>query len=320
MTTSHEVVQQMLRAGLDMPPVPLRLDGRVVRFGPRKVQWYRLREISTEAGTRVVVGSFGDWRAEQHRVDVDWAGITAEESAALVAQRERQQRRDAELRRQAAEQAAMSASDLWARAAREGHSTYLQRKGVDAEGCRFLPDGAIVVPLVRYDLPREQALRGVQVIRADGSKRFSRGLDKPGACLRLGHAVVDQPLVICEGYATALTLRAALDRRLPVVMALDAGNLLPVAQLLRELYPHARLLIAADDDWRTLGNPGREKAHKVCRAVERCAYTWPIFRPRTRGPKDTDFNDLHQREGLAVVQRQLRHVLPLLGSEILNAA
>jgi len=32
---------------------------------------------------------------------------------------------------------------------------------------------------------------------------------------------------------------------------------------------------------------------------------WPIFKPSTRGPKDTDFNDLHVLEGLDVVRRQL---------------
>jgi putative DNA primase/helicase len=125
---------------------------------------------------------------------------------------------------------------------------------------------------------------------------------------------------VCEGYATGLTLRMAVERRLPVFVALDAGNLQPVAELLRELYPQSRLLVCADDDYRTPGNPGREKAYRVQKAVADCRYTWPIFRPGHRGPKDTDFNDLHVREGIHAVRRQLRHVLPLLGSEILNAA
>ena len=72
-----------------------------------------------------------------------------------------------------------------------------------------------------------------------------------------------------------------MQRRLPVVVALDAGNLLPVLELLRQLHEQSRLLVCADDDWRTDGNPGREKAHKASRVVERCAYTWPIFRPES---------------------------------------
>ena len=43
--------------------------------------------------------------------------------------------------------------------------------------------------------------------------------------------------------------------------------------------------------------PGREKAHKAARALERCRYTYPVFLPHLRGPKDTDFNDLQARAG-----------------------
>ena len=216
----------------------------------------------------------------------------------------------------------MSARELWSEAMPAGRSPYLQRKGVEAEGCRFLAGGTIVVPLLRYDQAGSDgrpALKAVQLIRPDGTKRFTRGFEKAGACLMLGHAVVGEPILLAEGYATALTLRMAVQRRLPVVVALDAGNLQPVAEMLRERYPSSKLLICADDDHLTPGNPGRHKAHLASREVVECLYVWPVFHPANRGPKDTDFNDLQAREGLAVVRRQLRHVLPLLGSEILNA-
>jgi putative DNA primase/helicase len=163
-------------------------------------------------------------------------------------------------------------------------------------------------------------MKAVQVIHGDGTKRFTRGFEKPGSCLMLGPAVVGEPILVAEGYATALTLRMAVLRRLPVAVALDAGNLQPVAQLLRAQHPQSRLLLCADDDHMTQGNPGRHQAHLACRAVADCDYTWPVFHPANRGRKDTDFNDLQAREGLPVVRRQLRHVLPLLGSDILNAA
>lgn len=313
--TPQDVVGQMIAAGLDVPPQPLDLTGKVRRFGPKKAHWYSLREIRTDGGSFVVVGSFGNWRGqESHRVEVDWKGISEEERAQLQARRQAQAEADARERAAAAEQAAMSAADLWAHAARTGESPYLGRKGVDAEACRFLPGGAIVIPLLRYDAPRESALRGAQVIQADGSKRFTKGFQKPGVCCRLGHAVVGEPVLICEGYATGLTLRMAVQRRLPVVVALDAGNLLPVGELMRALHPTSPILICADDDWRTKDNPGRAKAWAAARAVARCMVTYPIFRPGMRMVKDTDFNDLHQREGLHMVRRQLRMVLPVLGS------
>ncbi len=320
---AQDVVGQMLAAGLEVPPMPLDLTGRVRRFGPKKNQWYRLREVRTDAGTYVVTGSFGDWRGqERHRVEVDWQGITEAERDALQARRQAQAEADAQARAAAAAQAAMTAAELWASAAREplGSVPYLQRKAVQAEGCRYLRDGSIVIPLLRYDLPRDQALKALQVIRHDGTKRFTKGFEKPGCCLRLGHVVVGEPLLICEGWATGLSLRMALERKLPVFVGLDAGNLLPVAQLLRGLYPQSPLLICADDDWRTAGNPGRHKAHVTAKAVAECAYTWPVFQRHLRGPKDTDFNDLALRQGLNAVRQQIRQVLPFIGSEILNAA
>lgn len=317
----QDVVGQMLAAGLDMPALPLDTSGRVRRFGPKKNHWYRLRELRTQAGSFVVVGSFGNHRGQERwRVEVDWKGISDEERDALAMRRQAQAEADQRARAVEAQRAAMTAAELWASAAREGASTYLQRKGVEPEACRYLPDGSIVVPLLRYDEPRATALKAVQRIWPDGAKRFTKGFQKPGVCLRLGLVVAGEPILVCEGYATGLTLRMAVERRLPVFVALDAGNLHPVAELLRGLYPHARLLICADDDFRTAGNPGREKAHKTAKALDDCRYTWPVFRPQNRGPKDTDFNDLHAREGLHVVRRQLRHVLPLLGSELLNAA
>lgn len=319
--TGQDIIGQMLAAGLEEPPQPLDLSGKVRRFGPKKNQWYRLREVRTEGGTYVVTGSFGDWRGQElHRVDVDWKGIGEDERQALQERRQAQAEADAAARAQAAAQAAMTAAELWASAARTGHSPYLQRKAVEPEACRWLRDGSIVVPLLRYDQPRDQALRAVQVIRPDGTKRFTKGFEKPGCCLRLGHVVVGEPILVCEGYATALTLRMAVQRRLPVVVALDAGNLQPVATLLRGLYPQCPILICADDDWRTEGNPGRHKAHATAKAVAECHYTWPIFKPRERGPKDTDFNDLHLSAGLGVVQRQLRHAFYTLGSEVLAHA
>ena len=68
-----------------------------------------------------------------------------------------------------------------------------------------------------------------------------------------------------------------------------------------------------DDDWRTPGNPGREKAHKAARAVADCHYVWPIFRPGHRAAKDTDYNDLHRAEGLNALARQMGSALRYLG-------
>jgi putative DNA primase/helicase len=324
MTTLHDVAHQMRLVLPDDPPHDLVLDGKRRYFGKRKKSWYRLREMRTRGGSNVVVGAFGNFSASkggQWKVDVDWKGISAEERQALQAQRELASAAERAARAREAAEAELSAAELWRRASPAGTSAYLQRKGVDGEGCRYLPDGSIVVPLLRYDLPRAQALKALQRIYPGPrthartgeelpGKVFTRGFSKPRCALRLGPGVVElgEPILVAEGYATALTLRMASARALTVFMALDAGNLVHVAGMLRELYPHHRLLLCADDDWRTDGNPGRAKAKEAAKAIDRCDIVWPVF-GTGRGAKDTDFNDLHARQGLAAVQRQLETAL-----------
>lgn len=313
---AHQVLDQMLAAGLEAPPLPLDMTGRLRRFGRKKASWYRLREERLDSGRHVLLGNFGCWRSGvSQRVSVDWRGIGEAERAELAAQRVARAAADQAERAKLAAQAQMTAGELWRSASPSGESAYLTRKAVQAEACRFLADGSIVVPLLRYDAPRESALRAVQRIWPDGRKRFTRGFEKPGCSLRLGLVAAGETIMVCEGYATGLTLRMATQRRLPVFVALDAGNLAPVCRVLRDLYPTCPLLICADDDWRTTGpdgaalNVGRAKAHLVSRELERVSVTYPAFRTATRGEGDTDFNDLHCRDGLHEVARQMRWVL-----------
>lgn len=224
------------------------------------------------------------------------------------------QRRAAEQEREAraAERRALRAGDsarmTWRRASRAGESPYLARKQVLPEAVRFFPDGKLVMPVIRYDWPREQALVGVQIIDADGGKLFTRGMAKRGGACRLGDVQAGAPILICEGLATGLTIRMALGRRLPVFVALDAGNLLPVATIVRQIYPDAYLLFCADDDFLTRGNPGQAAAWKAAGALGNADMVYPIFQGQ-RETKLTDFNDLHVTEGLPVVADQFARVL-----------
>lgn len=315
------VVDQMLAMGLDAPTQPLDLSGKLYRFGPKKRCWYKLNEFRTPAGRYVISGAYGDWKhGVSERVRHDSASFTQAERESFAAQRAVREAAERQARSAESARAAMTAAELWRDGSPAGSSAYLTRKLVDGEACRFLQDGSLLVPLLRYDLPREQALRAVQRIWPDGTKRFTKGFEKPGCCLRLGVVGVGDPLLIAEGYATALTLRMATDRRLAVFVALDAGNLQPVARLLRTLYPNNPLVLCADDDHKTAGNPGRAKAWTAARAVPKAMVTYPIFRPAMRDPKHTDFNDLHAAEGLGMVRRQLCMVLPVLRQHEMGAA
>lgn len=347
MDNYRSVIHQMEDFGVvwRRTDLPLRIDEPKRRtFGKGGKWWYWLRTFRPDAGGSYIVGRFGSYKlGTSQRVEVDWKPLGDAERARLKAEREAAQAAANEARRQEAELAAASAAELWAKASREGRSDYLARKQVQPESCRYLkeqwvlrwpgrkpgdedtvvrlPGGTLVLPLIRYDQPREKALRGLQFIRPDGFKIFTRGFDKTGSALRLG--VVDDAvplMLVCEGYATGLTLRMATDHTYPVYVALDAGSLQHVVPLLRQIHPTVRLLVCADDDWKTvdhagrLNNPGKTAAMAIARKVNGCDFVYPIFEPATRDPKDTDFNDLHIRQGLEAVRLQLGGVIRAMRS------
>jgi len=258
----------MLAAG--MPPFPpghpVVNAGRIVRYGPKKKAWYRLFELRAASGAYVITGSFGVWQGVDsgaQKIAVDWKGINAEERERLQRDRAQAEAREAEKAAQRAAFAAGRAAQQFKEgrsSAPEGVETYLDRKHVATEpGMRFMADGTLLVPMIRYDVTEAQErdpdytgprrLVGLQKIAPDGSKRFNKGMAKAGAAMRLGKAPGRGELIlVCEGVATGLSLRAATDRALPVFVAFDAGNLIEVAPLLRALYPTSPILFCADDD------------------------------------------------------------------------
>lgn len=188
-----------------------------------------------------------------------------------------------------------------------------------------MPDGSILVPLLRYDWPREHALRGLQRIyggpRKDSrtgeplpEKTFTRRFDPVGCACRLGTVKGTDVILVVEGYATGLTVRQATGRTHAVFVALNAGNLAAVVGVLRRLYPLNPIVICADDDWRTkdhAGKPdnvGRRKAQAAARSIDMCVVVFPAF-GAGRLTGHTDFNDLQLVQGIEVVARQLARVI-----------
>lgn len=239
---------------------------------------------------------------------------------------QRRQERAARISRELADRqrnaltAEQQAHAIWHESMRTGSSAYAVRKGIDApESCRFVPEaqgGGLVIPMIRYDLPRESALKGLQIIRDDGTKKFTFGMAKPGTACRLGLPVVGEPVFVCEGYATGMSLRMALGRRFPVFVAFDAYNLPVVVEAVHHALPGCPIVICADDDYKTTikglpNNVGRIQAQVALESVmdagaKLVVRTYPVFRKETtRGDKDSDFNDLHRLEGLAEVTSQL---------------
>lgn len=324
MDNMHSVMLQMEAFGVEFlaKDLPLQVGMQKRKgCGIKGKWWYWLQEFRPDAGGVFVVGRFGSYKTgDSQKVEVDWRPLGDLERARLAAEQAAARKAADEARAREAELAALGALEMWRRASREGSSPYLARKGVVPEACRYFADGTVVIPLIRYDRPRADALRAVQRIRPDGQKFYTKGFVKPGCALRLGELPgLLNVILICEGYCTGLTIRMATGYELVVYVALDAGNLAHVVPLVRGLHPEHRILICADDDWLTrdqqtkkLSNPGRTAARAVAKEVTSCDFVYPVF-SSARQKSDTDFNDLHQRQGLSVVTQQIRSVLAAMG-------
>ena len=83
---------------------------------------------------------------------------------------------------------------------------------------------------------------------------------------------------------------------------MNSGNLSEVAKALRALMPQREILIAADNDQFTEGNPGQTKATAAAKAIS-ARLVVPQFKEPTSKP--ADFNDLAALETLAAVKEQL---------------
>jgi hypothetical protein len=252
MSDVAQVVAQMTEYGL--PPLPANhpvLDGKYKRFGPGKKGWYILRRMTLRSGREVVTGAFGYFQGENRNtvpVKVDVAAMSEDEKAEYVRQQRASEKAEQEKREEEIRLAAGRARDQWAKG--QGvpvEHPYLVQKQVQAEGLRVSADGKqLLIPLRRGG-----QLLGLQKIDATGKKRLNEGMDAIGVAHILGTLRGAPIIAVGEGYATCKTARDSVagEYDLPVAMALNAGNLLHVARLLREAYPAAHLLFLADDDY-----------------------------------------------------------------------
>jgi len=252
MSDVGQVVAQMAEYG--MPQLPANhpvLDGKFKRFGPQKKGWYILRKMTLRSGREVITGAFGFFQGENRNtvpVKVDVEAMSAEERAEYVRQQRATEKAEEEKRAEEVRLAANRARDQWNKG--EGIPVahpYLVRKQVAPEGLRVSPNGKLLmIPLVR-----DGQLLGLQKIDADGEKKLNAGMDAIGVAHVLGKLAGAPIIAVGEGYATCASARqaVAVSYDLPVVMALNAGNLVHVARLLRKRYPNAHLLFLADDDY-----------------------------------------------------------------------
>lgn len=174
-----------------------------------------------------------------------------------------------------------------------GQSDYLTSKGLQRP-FPLLSDGSMLITLTNV----AGAITGAQIIKPDGSKRLVAGTVKKGSFCVVNSAENTETVVISEGLATAISVQQ-LRQIATIIAAIDAGNLPAVAMAMRQRYPNAQIIIAADNDQSSESdgiegvkvNIGREAAEKAAKAVSGWVSIPPV-------DYKADWNDYHQQYGL----------------------
>jgi putative DNA primase/helicase len=285
-----EFREALILAGL-VPPSSILADGKIHRCdvdgkkGKRGGAYQLFPDLLGGGFQNWTDGGWKKWRSKQRQ-------MPPEERARMVAMMGQERaKREAE-RAALALAARQKAARMWG-AAKEGNHAYLDRKGICANGTRVL--GKLLLIPVR---DRGGALQSLQAITEDGAKRFLKGGAIEGCFtwLRCGDETGPR-IYVCEGLATGTTIHAATRGR-PVAVAFSCGNLLPVARILRAMFPGGKFAICADNDHRTEGNPGIKHATSAALDIHaRLAVP--------RGMNGTDFNDLMIERGIEWVREQL---------------
>ncbi|GFZ61540.1 DNA primase [Pseudomonas syringae pv. theae] len=176
---------------------------------------------------------------------------------------------------------------------------YLVRKGIPpTPDIRQTRNGALVVPFFNAS----GTFKTLQYIPPEGEKFLFKDAPKQGHFLVVGGPLDPvNPILYAEGYATARSLNLATG--LPVVMTIDAGNMVAVAKVLRQQYPDNRHVFMADFDHAKKVNKGLIMANEAAIAVGG-QVMYPTFNDAEIAREFSDFNDLHQSRGLDAVREQ----------------
>lgn len=241
---------------------------------------------------------FGDWSTGLKATWCDESVVDSATSKRLLNEALRREREFAARTRMQQERAAQRAARIVGESVPQYHA-YLKRKGFPTliglvhQGDPVVPKGKeifgaqLVIPI--RDAETYKRIISAQLIDERGEKVFLPGARTQRGIYRIGVEPKEAKRVaLCEGYCTALSIHAALQR-LPgphaVIACFSANNL----EIVAENFPQA--FIAADNDQSKAGEE----------AAKRTGLPWVM--PPDEGD---DFNDLMLRHGLHAVTEVLR--------------
>lgn len=276
------LIQAITAAG--MTPPHRIVPGRWIRFpGIGKSRANRAGWCRLITPTLAIFGDWSSnftatWRDEAHRDDAT--------SKRLLEEAHRRERQLAQELRERQRKAAVEAQGL-IKQCHIGTHCYLARKGFP-ERKELIHEKRLVIPM--RDVRDYSTVLSAQFIAEDGTKKFLTGGRAKGAVFRIGSPKADR-IVLCEGFATGLSIDAALKRlsaQHAVVVCFSAGNIEIVA------HEFPRAVIAADNDRSATGEE----------TAKRTGLKWTM--PYEVG---TDWNDVHVNLGLHVVVERMRELL-----------
>jgi len=235
---SFQIHSAMAEQGLNCP-IPFIPDSKFHRFGAdgdknKKPCWYVVHVINDN----LVYAAFGCWRRgiSETWCNRDTKNLSSQERT-LIKQKQEQLKRKLQEQQTKAKN---RANYIWEHAQQNfSDHPYLVRKRVKSYGLRFYKR-MLLVPL--YNENNE--LCSLQFITLDSAKRFKKNALMKGCFFLIGN--IGATICISEGYATGATIHEATGYG--VVVAFNAYNLLPVAQIIRKKYPNAEIIICADND------------------------------------------------------------------------
>ncbi|WMW66348.1 zincin-like metallopeptidase domain-containing protein [Nitratidesulfovibrio liaohensis] len=301
-----EFAEVLKKVGIDLKGQLPIMDGEIHRVGtidrPNSSNGAYLGHIDGKPNgwaQNFRTGERVDWVASECRLSQD-------QLQAIRAEAAQKQERAAAERAKLQEQAAKRAYGIWKNAPgwAEADHPYFQKKGVRGYGVKVGENSTLLIPGRDVD----GHIHTLQVVTPEGEKRFLSGSRKHGThhIIDPGRQMGTTPILVAEGYATAASVYEAV--KLPVAVAFDSGNLLPVAQALQAKYPERSVLILGDDDHNQKGNPGLRFGTLAAESTQGfCAV--PSLNAEEKAKGLTDWNDLAASRGLEVVRDQLAPVL-----------
>ncbi|MCK9550439.1 zincin-like metallopeptidase domain-containing protein [Aquamicrobium sp.] len=201
---------------------------------------------------------------------------------------------------------------------------YLAKKGIEpTEGVKVDEHGNLVIPFSDKD----GNIRTAQkiILKEDGSylKLFEKGGEKAGSYHLIDGYKNKNTVLFCEGYATGASLNQSTGYS--VVVVGDSGNYKPVFDNLLEnksffKIDEMKIIIAADNDilvTHPIKNPGVTKAKEAAAYIsekypefkDKIVVAVPSFTKEEIEKKATDFNDIAQSRGIAMVKQQIGHAI-----------